>query len=117
MQPPRFKQHLSTEDQNAVEQGKKSESSSDESNGGLVDEENDDEEDEVDHQSDGVSAISLKELNGALSNALHISSLNVEQVCALGGEDGGWKLIHRVGDSFCLYKRRLQLSDGGGFQL
>lgn len=119
LQPPRFKQHLSTEEQNTVEQKKKKSESSDEIKGGLVDNEEggQGEEDEEENQIDGVSAISFEELNGALSNALRISSLNVDQVCALDGEDGGWKLIHRVGDSFCLYKRRLQLSEDLGFLL
>ena len=118
LQPPRSsKRRISKNDQDAVEHREEKGENSDKSRLKDGDDENEEEEDddeEEESKNDGVSAISSEELNSALSNALRISSLNVEQICALDGQDGGWKLIHRVGDSFCLYKRRLQLLEGVG---
>jgi hypothetical protein len=118
LQPPRSsKRRISKNDQDAVEHREEKGESSEKSrleDGDDENEEEEDDDDEEESKNDGVSAISSEELNSALSNALRISSLNVEQICALDGQDGGWKLIHRVGDSFCLYKRRLQLLEGVG---
>ena len=116
LQPPLSSRHrISMNDQDAVEHREEKDENSDitRSEDGY-DEEDEDGDDEEENKNDGVSVISSDELNGALNNALRLSSLNVEQICALDGQDGGWKLIHRVGDSFCLYKRRLQLFEGVG---
>ena len=108
IKPPHSTNRISINDEDAVEPKEKKRKVSDleKSECESIEEEHEDEE-----GNDSGSAISSEELE----SALRISCLSAEQVCALGGKDGGWKLIHRVGDSFCLYKRRLQLSEDGGF--
>ena len=84
------------------------------------DEENYDDQDSIDgdeseiESDDSLNSISKEELYSALSNALRVSALTVEEICALEGKEGGWKLVHRVGDSFCLFKRRLQVESDPG---
>lgn len=62
---------------------------------------------EIDEEDEVGSDITNDEMKRALENALRIGNMSHEEVCALQGLDGGWKLVHRDGDSFCLYKRRL----------